>query len=682
MYINKKKITLLLVLLVFSAGLFLVSAEKAEAAFGLDETIKQVKTPGSSAVYYLDHNRGIKKAYVNAEAYLSYGNEWSDVKVIKQEELNQWPETRLVKTPGDARVYYIDNGKKYWIQGEQEFIDFDFVWDRIVTINKIDLEQYRLVDNVNDLNIVMAGGGSDLEVGVNLALSSPESSFIPLGAKDNLVAVFSFESKQGLIKINSLTLKLDGVFNTDIIKKIYLKDAADQSYEVRGTVNNRRAYFNLATRPLVLAAGAKKDINIFVDLESQNEVVNSTFGVSLEDSSQIDTEARVSGDFPIQSHGMKLVDGADYLGRLTASEESIALVGQEAIIGNADQILAKYRISETTKNEGVLIKELVFENIGTAKNFEINSFKLKNNSNKIIAQASEMHDNEIKFQLDDHGIKKGGYGYFTVYADIVGGEGKTISLNLKEVRARGREHNFGLFTDINNLAEELIIKGEILGVIARDLKSNNKVFKEQAGAIIGLFEIRNDIQPIVLEDMEISLVRNASAPGLDNILYIINYDSGEVINYIAGSGLDSGSQTIGLGNTEIKAKDELVLALVIEMPDEADQGDSYKIILNRIVYRAANGEYYSDEVNVVGRSLAISQSSLYIYRNNEIGEAVFIKGEEKAKIASFIMESSAGKDIRISSLTLARASNFSSLKEWKLSFTPILTKTWECPKLS
>ncbi len=657
---NYRKAIIFGILLVIAAFFLMGATQPVKAAFGLDTGVKQVKTADSPAVYYLDYKLGRKKAYVNEAAFLSYNNRWSEVKTVSAEELAQWPEIRLVKTNDDPRVYYIADGQKYWVQSEQEFIDFGFGWDEIAIINAQDLAQYRSVDNIDALSAVKAGGGSGPQLEVSVKQSG-QGNYIPLGTEDNLMATFNLKANGGLVKIIGLTFKIGGVFNTAAIEKLYLRDRNDQTYEFKATINNQQAYFNLASRPLVLAAGAEKNIEIFVNLSGQVDVVNSLFYLYLDNVSQINTEAAVSGVFPLQSPALKLVDGSGYLGRIKTEEESLAAIGQEAVIGNTERLLGKYKVSEITGHEDALITKIIFTNNGTVRDFEINNFKLKDGNGNVIAQTSDLYDNEITFSLDDYQIKKKDYQYFEVYGDIVGGEDKTIDLDVKTIKARGEDYSFGLLTDIVNREESLTISREFLGVIAKDLKSNNKVFKEESGSLIGLFEIRSDNRPVTLEDMEVSLWRSADAPGLDSTLYLINYQTGEVLNYLDGGTLNSGTAVIGLGELKLKAQDEFDLAFVTQLPAAAANGDSYRLVVNNIIYRAENSEYYSDEVNVQGKILNVNLSKLYVYANSEDQDLFYGKGEKKAKIASFIAESSAGENIRINSITIVQADGSGSI---------------------
>lgn len=141
-----------LALILIALAIFNFKPNSAFGAFGIDEKIKQVKTTDNPAIYYLDHKRGAKKAYVNEKAFLVYGNKWSDVKVITKEQLNKWPDLKLVKSQDSPAVYFISKGKKVNIQTEDDFKKLGYRWDEIAAINKEDLDQYALA-SYNELGL-------------------------------------------------------------------------------------------------------------------------------------------------------------------------------------------------------------------------------------------------------------------------------------------------------------------------------------------------------------------------------------------------------------------------------------------------------------------------------------------------------------------------------------------------
>ncbi|MFH0972924.1 MAG: hypothetical protein V1768_02985, partial [Patescibacteria group bacterium] len=139
-----KKLIILTVIITICLA---IRAQNAKAAYGLNPEIKQVKTANNSTVYYLDHARGLKKAYVNVKAFLAYGNKWSEIKVVKDTELNKWPEVKLVKSNNNSAVYYISNNQKALIKSAQQFINSGFKWSDIITIAQADLNEYKITDS-------------------------------------------------------------------------------------------------------------------------------------------------------------------------------------------------------------------------------------------------------------------------------------------------------------------------------------------------------------------------------------------------------------------------------------------------------------------------------------------------------------------------------------------------------
>jgi len=660
MILFKKSLKILLIIAIVLLFAIYFAVNSAGASGGLNESVKQVKTANNPTVYYLGHNRLMKKAYISETSFLSYGNSWSDVQIVSQEELNQWQDVRLIKTASNPAVYYITSNKKALINNEEEFNNSGFRWEDIVIVNDIDLASYELID------FAVAGGNSNSAVSDNVLVRSnvtnPSEQYLSLNTKDNLVASFNFRAGNEMVRINSLTIKFEGVFNTETISKVYLKDNNGVEYGYDAYVNDRLASFNLSNGSIIIPANNEKSIGAYVDFgSSEDNVSGHNFQVVIKEASYIQSNSNVSGSFPIKAGLIKLIDGSNVLGQIKAEQQSLSPDNQTAVVGNTNQQFTKYKISETSDNEDVLINKLVFKDYGTVNDSEIINFQLKNHANQIIAQASQMANKEISFEFDDYLISKSDHEYFEVYGNVISGEGKTIKVQLYEIKASGDENGFGLPSDITSLNEEISVTRENLGVIALDIESNSKVFSQQAGSIIGLFEIRNNNQDITIENIQVSLTKNSSAPALAETVYLIDYNTGNVISYVNGSEFNNGSVVFGLGELVLDARDEVELAFVTELPVTADDGDTYKITLNKITYRASNGEYYYDEVNAVGNTLTVSQSDIYIYANNEEYETDFTKGEEKVKIGSFILEAAAGADAEITSLVLAKSGTSGSI---------------------
>lgn len=633
------------------SGLFFVFSAKVEASYNISPTIKQVKTADNPAVYYLDHARGKKKVYINEAAFLSYGNKWSDIKIVNQNELAEWSNINLVKSASSPAIYYINGGEKAHIVNEAEFLRLGFRWGDIVMVSETDLAAYSLTD-------FRVGGGPNNVIGnhrliIEIDRTTPIGTTLPVNTKDNLVGVFNFKAEGELVEIRSLAFTLDGIFDTQVLDKIYLANASGLAYEIPVSIRGRKATFYFRSAPLIIQPGPGAKIKIFVEFANYQDVLNNTFQVSITTPSDIETETRISGSFPVKASIFRLIDGSNLLGRVIAEEKLIN--DDEVIIGDSGQVLNRFTIYETSNKEDLIIKEISFINTGNAESSDLSNFKLRDKRNRFIASINEMTDDGvIIFKPNNHRITKGDDETFTVIGDIDSGEGRTINLDFKEIKVAGDSYGFNLRPGYLNISELITIKRELLAVIAEDLESNRSVFSEQKGVIISTFQVRNNNQKINLESLDFSLEKGSNTPDLAKTVYLVNYGTGEVYGSFSGDGFSNGSVRVDLLSLDLNPRKTLTLTLITDIPREVRNGDSYRITLNRINYRVENGIFYHDEVNVAGTRLIVSKANIYVYPNNEINEFSYTKGEKKIKIASFIVEAAAGKDTVIDSLTFSR----------------------------
>jgi len=631
---------------------------KASAAYGLSTTIKQVKTADSPTVYYLDHNRGLKKAYVNAASYLAYGNKWSDIKIISQEQLDKWPELHIVKAAGQIAVYYIANAKKAYIESANQLFSLGYAWKDLITIAKADLDNYQtatLTDIKNSAAITMNNDNDNGEprLEVKLDSDSPSAGYLPLNTSKNLVAIFDFKAYGQPAQIKSLTFNLNGVYQVEAINRIYLANQGDYIYDIPASVNDRQAMFNFGNETLTVSPGQEVKLKVYLDLVGTQNPVAYTISASLNQASSISDNLTIIGNFPVSSNTFKFAPGSD-IGQARIDEQSIGS-GFGAVIGTTNKIIAKFKIAEISGKEDIIIKQLKLNDNGTAADSDLKNLKLVDSNNVTVAQVLAAGQNTVTFNLNDYKIKKNSDQTFLVLADIAGGENRNINLNLSDTWIVGADYGFALSINFSNLNEQINLIRQPLSVIANDLKANDKVFAQQSGVIIGNFQIRNNDQTINLKNININLVKNGGAPDLTGSISLVDYSSGQVYDAGSAAKLAERSLDLSFNNLLLSPKQELTFSLITDIPAIVRDGDNYKIVVNRITYQDVNHLTYQDNLVVGGVTLVVSKSSLYIYPNNTEQSQTFTKGQKNIKIASFILEVSAGDNIVISNLTLAKS---------------------------
>lgn len=159
------------------------------------------KTAKSSAVYYVDADCK-KRPFKNAFIFETYFSSSKDIKVIPEETLMLVPPHELgfmplgpkydpkygavVKTVNDNKVYFLLNGKKYWITSESVFLSLGYKWNWVEDIDQRLLDKYIVGGEINDVSrhldgtIIKYAGSADVFV-----LENGKKKHIPNEAEFN-----------------------------------------------------------------------------------------------------------------------------------------------------------------------------------------------------------------------------------------------------------------------------------------------------------------------------------------------------------------------------------------------------------------------------------------------------------------------------------------------------------------
>jgi len=129
---------------------------------GSSATTTLVKLADDSRVYAI--HAGKRRWLANPAVFAAGGYSWDDVQVVSADQLNQYPETRLIKATGDKKVYYITNrGLKKWIINEQVFASYSNRWEDVVEISPAELDAYvtnQLIHLDNDQRVYLITGAT------------------------------------------------------------------------------------------------------------------------------------------------------------------------------------------------------------------------------------------------------------------------------------------------------------------------------------------------------------------------------------------------------------------------------------------------------------------------------------------------------------------------------------------
>ncbi|MDP2709540.1 MAG: M23 family metallopeptidase [bacterium] len=682
MALSREKIIKILIVILLSAILFLVSAaalsNRVEAAYGLNPDVRQVKTADNPAVYYLDHQRGLKKAYLSEAAYLSYGNKWPDVKIVSREDLDKWPDLRLVKAPDSNKVYYLRDKVKAWIETEQQFIESGFSWSEIAVISKTDLDEYKPVDFsgamiAGEPDQTLIGGGENAGGLLRIAEAPFDlsSAYIPTGSRGNIVAAFVFKAAEQDAKIKTLTFTRQGVSSDQVIDAAYLADQAGNVIGEKDGLVNHRLFLNLSARSIIIPAGQDRVYYLIADIKPKSNVLGQTLKFGLLKAADIGYDSAINGAFPLVGPEFRLIDGVSNLGRLEASPLTLKLNGSEAFIGLTNQAVAAFRLAEVSGNEDILIREITLTNIGSARAGDLKNLTLTASNGQVIAKTQVMADQKITFSFGRWlFLSKGHFIDLTLKADIVNGEGrdlKFIILSRQDLSAIGLDSRYEVIAangdQLAGNANKFLIKRAPLFLTVSNLKDSERLaYSDQEDALLASFELRNNTSDVALKSLTLKVITSGLTPALDDSLRAFDGQTGKELGLAGGGQVDNEFSEIKInGFTAAKGK-TVKLLLKSHIPNTAISGDTYQIFVKSVNYNIADDNIlHTDNVDLAALKIQVITPALYFYSGQIKAGDLAVAGKNQVILGAFKLEAVKEEDLSITALTIRGAEGFAAV---------------------
>lgn len=683
--VNKKTIiwftVIKLIIYIFTAGFFVFEAMNANAANGLDSSITQVKLANSPVVYYLDHTTGQKKAYVSTNSFRSYGNQFKAIKTISSEKLKKWPDVKFIKAKDGSTIYYIKGNAKSRITDKAVIAKLNATQGSIIKVNPADFLSYKTVSNdkiglaqavnsiLNSNSTATTNNSADDNARSEAKKSATRASsallqnnklavltendslqeYLVAGSVHNHVARFVFYTGSEAVTVRGLTINLDGIYNRSAIKKITF-EVPERNLAMEASFIGRTASTNFNAQDITIPANGEFIVDVYVDINNA-EVNNFNISFNLNQDKNIITDVSVGANFPIQSKKFKLINSNGLLGKLTVEE--LAPATANLMSGTSESIVAKFKFTETSGKEDMVVKKITLKHNGDIASNTFSDYILKDNYNKVIGSAKQISGNRIIFSDFNYTIKKSQSRTMTVLASVNGRDNRKVNFDMSEIVANGQTYGYNVASDIkNDNASQNIIRLNL--AIEKDkLVTTKTANKHQSGTVIGNFRLKNTNQTIKIEEFNLSLNKSANAPAITENLYLVNYETGELIDNKQAS-----NPNFNLHGLVLKPNTAIKLAVLANLPEDVQNNDSYWVDYNGFSYVSQDNSYNRDSSSVKGEKFYALNAGIYAFHNEAqpTKELAITRGQKQAKVASFIIEATDTTDVIINRISFKQGS--------------------------
>ena len=98
-------------------------------------------------VYFIT-SFGSKKWIPNPDIFNAYDNKWEDILVVPMIEIEAYPDLKLIRIEGDAKIYLLENDQKRWIVSGAIFNAKGYKWEEVLVIKPVEANFYPTGANV------------------------------------------------------------------------------------------------------------------------------------------------------------------------------------------------------------------------------------------------------------------------------------------------------------------------------------------------------------------------------------------------------------------------------------------------------------------------------------------------------------------------------------------------------
>lgn len=268
--------------------------------------------------------------------------------------------------------------------------------------------------------------GTDLQV--KLASDTPGAMTLGSGTAFNPAVKFMLSAGAKDVTVNSITVMKSGFLANTNLNGVDLVDANGARYgNVVTSVNaDNSILLTFGASPIVVKAGMSQTFTVRFNLLSGNYTGTVSFNIPSVSSFAANTTA-IAGSFPITGATMNIVNGGSSLASTT-----LDVLAYNSSSLNADPVneqeITKFRIQETSSNEGVYLKSWTLYNYGNAGDTDYKDVQLQDQTGTVLATAQPSGQYTTFNLATPYLIDKGQTKDFTVWAKLVSGTTKTLQL--------------------------------------------------------------------------------------------------------------------------------------------------------------------------------------------------------------------------------------------------------------
>lgn len=274
--------------------------------------------------------------------------------------------------------------------------------------------------------VVSVPAGTDLVV--SLAADTPSTKTIGTGTAFNPATKVNLTAGSKDVKITSLTITKGGLVANTNLNGVDVTDSSGTRHgSVITSVNSDNSILiTMNNDPIVVRAGTTEKIVIRFNLATGNYTGTANFSINAASAIAADTSA-ISGSFPISGKDMNIVNGGNSLASTTL--DVLTTTGSSTLnVSNDLQEITRFRIQETSSNEGAYLYSITLYNYDNASDSDFKDVTLLATDGTVLATGNPVSKSVVLNLTSPYFIDKGLTKDFVVKGKLTSGSNRKVNL--------------------------------------------------------------------------------------------------------------------------------------------------------------------------------------------------------------------------------------------------------------
>lgn len=658
-----------------------------------------VKRPSSDQLYVVEPNNTLAKITVDAAKAL-YGTSYKVMTVAD----TFWPHyvnrgtdvTEAKAHPGmlvsvGGTTYYVNSDNKTQTVSETGMTANGFQTKFVRTLtasaisglttgDAITAEVKALTDKTQSGGVttppIVTGGA----LTVSLAADNPAAKNIADGSAYNDVLKLNLTAGSNGVKVNGVTLTRTGLTNNTNISgvSVWDKDGNRHGDVMSSLTSDNKVTISFAKNPILVAAGGTETLLVRVNISAS--AGSGLVGFNLAVAGDMATDGTVSGAFPVQGSVMNIVDGSSSLASTTIAYQSVGGITNTGSayltaananleIGQLQKEIGKFKFTEATGYEDVVISKLTFYMEGSLQDKDLTNFKVYAPDGSVLGTGGTMVDRYVTVNFaNPYTLPKSTNKTLSLKADIADGSTHYFRVHIQndyDVMMKGITTGFynlpGSFTDQYDTDGWFAMKAGSLTINKAATSLSGNVSAGASSVVLGQFEVKAVGENMELRKMGLGVALAGSAGKyLSGNVTVRDKADGTVYLTVAASGaaVYSSSTQYNLSSyVNINSGETKVLEVLGNIDSNATSGVNYQVGIGNFYAKRMSTLDFKDNLptsgntSTQGNQLTVNTTSLTCNKDTSMGNVTRSTGANTV-IGQYICTAGTSEDVRLTGVNV------------------------------